>query len=165
MLTLCVVCIAVYVAAWFSMPLYYRGCFPKLCLPGHLYLKPTWDSRGPTGNWQTWVINRIWFDKVLRLTRESFSNILKQNRKPAVCWCDNLRLWWGGWIIFLVSLCCSCSSVRVSVYRTLELWVQVAGASASILQGSPGHSELLFSHLLGDITPGAESVKVSSNYM
>lgn len=54
------------------------------------------------------------------------------------------------------------SSVRVSVYRTLELWVQVAGASASILQGSPGHSELLFSHLLGDITPGAESVKVSS---
>ncbi|XP_062300262.1 proline-, glutamic acid- and leucine-rich protein 1 [Scomber scombrus] len=52
------------------------------------------------------------------------------------------------------------SSVRVSVYRTLELWVQVAGASASILQGSPGHSELLFNHLLGDITPGAESVKL-----
>ncbi|XP_032400310.1 proline-, glutamic acid- and leucine-rich protein 1 isoform X1 [Etheostoma spectabile] len=52
------------------------------------------------------------------------------------------------------------SSVRVSVYRTLELWIQVAGASASILQGSPGHSELLFSHLLGDITPGAESVKL-----
>ncbi|KAK5876170.1 hypothetical protein CesoFtcFv8_027167 [Champsocephalus esox] len=52
------------------------------------------------------------------------------------------------------------SSVRVSVYRTLELWVQVAGASASILQGSPGHSELLFSHLLGDITPGAESIKL-----
>lgn len=52
------------------------------------------------------------------------------------------------------------SAVRVSVYRTLELWVQVAGASSSILQGSPGHSELLFNHLLGDITPGAESVKV-----
>ncbi|XP_070710423.1 proline-, glutamic acid- and leucine-rich protein 1 [Pempheris klunzingeri] len=52
------------------------------------------------------------------------------------------------------------SSVRVSVYRALELWVQVAGASASILQGSPGHSELLFSHLLGDLTPGAESVKL-----
>uniref|UniRef100_A0A3P8Q2I3 PELP1 middle domain-containing protein n=1 Tax=Astatotilapia calliptera TaxID=8154 RepID=A0A3P8Q2I3_ASTCA len=51
------------------------------------------------------------------------------------------------------------SAVRVSVYRTLELWVQVAGASSSILQGSPGHSELLFNHLLGDITPGAESVK------
>ena len=55
------------------------------------------------------------------------------------------------------------STVRVSVYRTLELWVQVAGASASILQGSPGHSELLFSHLLGDITPGADSIKVSLN--
>ncbi|XP_042337225.1 proline-, glutamic acid- and leucine-rich protein 1-like, partial [Plectropomus leopardus] len=54
----------------------------------------------------------------------------------------------------------SYSSVRVTVYRTLELWVQVAGASASILQGSPAHSELLFSHLLSDITPGAESVKL-----
>uniref|UniRef100_A0A3B5BNH5 Proline-, glutamic acid- and leucine-rich protein 1-like n=1 Tax=Stegastes partitus TaxID=144197 RepID=A0A3B5BNH5_9TELE len=54
------------------------------------------------------------------------------------------------------------SSVRVSVYATLELWVQVAGASANILQGSPSHSELLFSHLLGDITPGAESIKVGS---
>ncbi|XP_036968318.1 proline-, glutamic acid- and leucine-rich protein 1 [Acanthopagrus latus] len=52
------------------------------------------------------------------------------------------------------------SSVRVAVYRTLELWLQVAGTSASILQGSPGHSELLFNHLLGDITPGAESVKL-----
>ncbi len=63
---------------------------------------------------------------------------------------------------FVLCVSSSHSSVRVSVYRTLELWVQVAGASASILQGSPGHSELLFSHLLGDITPGAESVKVSS---
>ncbi|XP_076001462.1 proline-, glutamic acid- and leucine-rich protein 1 [Genypterus blacodes] len=52
------------------------------------------------------------------------------------------------------------SSVRVSVYKTLELWVQVGGASASILQGSPSHSELLFGHLLSDITPGAESVKL-----
>ncbi|XP_056299155.1 proline-, glutamic acid- and leucine-rich protein 1 isoform X2 [Pseudoliparis swirei] len=52
------------------------------------------------------------------------------------------------------------SSVRVSVYRTLELWVQVAGACGGILQGSPGHSELLFTHLLSDITPGAESVKL-----
>ncbi|KAM9313689.1 proline-, glutamic acid- and leucine-rich protein 1 isoform 2-T2 [Pholidichthys leucotaenia] len=52
------------------------------------------------------------------------------------------------------------SSVRVSVYRTLELWVQIAGASACILQGSLSHSELLFSHLLSDITPGAESIKL-----
>nr|XP_046236602.1 proline-, glutamic acid- and leucine-rich protein 1 [Scatophagus argus] len=52
------------------------------------------------------------------------------------------------------------SSVRVSVYRTLELWVQMAGASANILQGSPGHSELLFNHLLSDITPETESVKL-----
>ncbi|CAJ1086464.1 proline-%2C glutamic acid- and leucine-rich protein 1 isoform X1 [Xyrichtys novacula] len=52
------------------------------------------------------------------------------------------------------------STVRVSVYKTLELWVQVGGASASVLQGSPSHSELLFSQLLSDITPGAESVKL-----
>ncbi|XP_029932779.1 proline-, glutamic acid- and leucine-rich protein 1 [Myripristis murdjan] len=52
------------------------------------------------------------------------------------------------------------SSVRVAVYRTLELWVQVGGASSSILQGNHTHSELLFGHLLGDITPGAESVKL-----
>lgn len=52
------------------------------------------------------------------------------------------------------------SSVRVSVYKTMELWLQVAGASAGILQGSPAHSELLFTNLLGDITPGADAVKV-----
>ncbi|XP_019726717.1 proline-, glutamic acid- and leucine-rich protein 1 [Hippocampus comes] len=52
------------------------------------------------------------------------------------------------------------SSVRVSVYRSLEAWVQVAGASAGILQGSSSHTELLFAHLLGDITPGAESIKL-----
>ncbi|KAL0969994.1 hypothetical protein UPYG_G00235700 [Umbra pygmaea] len=52
------------------------------------------------------------------------------------------------------------SAVRVSVYRTLELWVSVAGASAGILQGSPTHTELLFAHLLGDIMPGADSVRL-----
>uniref|UniRef100_A0A3Q2PJM5 Proline, glutamate and leucine rich protein 1 n=1 Tax=Fundulus heteroclitus TaxID=8078 RepID=A0A3Q2PJM5_FUNHE len=52
------------------------------------------------------------------------------------------------------------SSVRVSVYRTLELWVKLVGASANILQGTSSHAELLFNHLLGDITPGAESVKL-----
>ncbi|CAN9509765.1 unnamed protein product [Ophioblennius macclurei] len=52
------------------------------------------------------------------------------------------------------------SSVRVSVYKTLALWVQVGGASTGILQGSQSHSELLFNHLLGDITPSADSVKL-----
>ncbi|MEQ2266397.1 hypothetical protein XENORESO_002606 [Xenotaenia resolanae] len=52
------------------------------------------------------------------------------------------------------------SSVRVSVYRTLELWVQLFGASANILQGASSHAEILFNHMLGDITPGAESVKL-----
>lgn len=52
------------------------------------------------------------------------------------------------------------SSVRVSVYKTLELWVKVVGASVSILQENPMHADLLFSNLLGDITPGPESIKV-----
>ncbi|KAJ8338257.1 hypothetical protein SKAU_G00372230 [Synaphobranchus kaupii] len=52
------------------------------------------------------------------------------------------------------------SAVRVSLYQTLELWVRVAGASSGVLQGSPTHTELLLAHLLGDITPGADSVKL-----
>ncbi|XP_023672180.2 proline-, glutamic acid- and leucine-rich protein 1 [Paramormyrops kingsleyae] len=52
------------------------------------------------------------------------------------------------------------SAVRVCLYRMLELWVQVAGASAGVFQGSPTQTELLLMHLLGDITPGAESVKL-----
>ncbi|KAM9718066.1 proline-, glutamic acid- and leucine-rich protein 1 [Menidia menidia] len=52
------------------------------------------------------------------------------------------------------------SSVRESVYRALELWVRVVGASANILQGSHGHAQLLFSHLLADITPEAESARL-----
>lgn len=50
--------------------------------------------------------------------------------------------------------------MRVSLYQTLELWVKVGGASAGVLQGSPTHSEILLAHLLGDITPGADSVRV-----
>uniref|UniRef100_A0A3B3Z815 Uncharacterized protein n=1 Tax=Periophthalmus magnuspinnatus TaxID=409849 RepID=A0A3B3Z815_9GOBI len=52
------------------------------------------------------------------------------------------------------------ASVRVAVYKALELWLQVAGASANILQGSSVHSEHLFNHLLGEITPGAEAIKL-----
>ncbi|KAF4089234.1 hypothetical protein AMELA_G00064150 [Ameiurus melas] len=51
------------------------------------------------------------------------------------------------------------SAVRVALYRTLELWVRVGRASSSVLQGSSSHSELLFAHLIGDITPGTEAVK------
>ncbi|XP_059384828.1 proline-, glutamic acid- and leucine-rich protein 1 [Carassius carassius] len=52
------------------------------------------------------------------------------------------------------------SSVRVTVYRTIELWVRVGGAS--LLQASPSHTELLFTHLMGDITPASEAVKLRS---
>ncbi|XP_006627570.2 proline-, glutamic acid- and leucine-rich protein 1 [Lepisosteus oculatus] len=52
------------------------------------------------------------------------------------------------------------SAVRVALYRSLDLWVRVGGAAASVLQQSPTHSELLLAHLLGDITPGADSIKL-----
>ncbi|XP_065104881.1 proline-, glutamic acid- and leucine-rich protein 1 [Paramisgurnus dabryanus] len=52
------------------------------------------------------------------------------------------------------------SAVRVAVYRALDLWVRVGGAS--LLQGSPSHTELLFTHLISEITPGAEAVKLRS---
>ncbi|KAF4111253.1 proline-, glutamic acid- and leucine-rich protein 1 [Onychostoma macrolepis] len=52
------------------------------------------------------------------------------------------------------------SAVRVTVYRTIELWVRVGGAS--LLQASPSHTELLFTHLMGDITPASEAVKLRS---
>ncbi|KAK2913678.1 hypothetical protein Q8A67_002077 [Cirrhinus molitorella] len=52
------------------------------------------------------------------------------------------------------------SAVRVTVYRAIELWVKVGGAS--LLQGSPSHTELLFTHLMGDITPASEAVKLRS---
>ncbi|XP_043100115.1 proline-, glutamic acid- and leucine-rich protein 1 [Puntigrus tetrazona] len=52
------------------------------------------------------------------------------------------------------------SAVRVTVYRTIELWVRLGGAS--LLQSSPSHIELLFTHLMGDITPASEAVKFRS---
>ncbi|KAI1898875.1 hypothetical protein AGOR_G00076910 [Albula goreensis] len=52
------------------------------------------------------------------------------------------------------------SAVRVSLYHTMELWVRVGGASSGVLQGNSTHTELLMAHLLGDITPGADSVKL-----
>lgn len=55
---------------------------------------------------------------------------------------------------------CSCSStIRTKVYAILELWVQVCGASAGVLQGgAPG--ETLLTHLLSDISPTADALKV-----
>lgn len=57
------------------------------------------------------------------------------------------------------------SAVRVALYHTLELWVRAGRASSSVLQGSSSHSELLFAHLIGDITPGSEAVKVSQKHI
>lgn len=58
-------------------------------------------------------------------------------------------------------MCFIYSAVRVALYHTLEVWVCVGRGSSSVLQGSSSHTEMLFAHLIGDITPGTEAVKVS----
>lgn len=50
--------------------------------------------------------------------------------------------------------------MRTKVYAVLELWVQVCGASAGVLQGGAS-GEALLTHLLSDISPPTETLKVS----
>lgn len=45
------------------------------------------------------------------------------------------------------------------MYAVLELWVQVCGASAGMLQGGAS-GEALLTHLLSDISPPADALKV-----
>jgi hypothetical protein len=52
------------------------------------------------------------------------------------------------------------STIRTKVYAILELWVQVCGASAGMLQGGAS-GEALLTHLLSDISPPADALKVS----
>ncbi|XP_069804415.1 proline-, glutamic acid- and leucine-rich protein 1 [Dendropsophus ebraccatus] len=53
------------------------------------------------------------------------------------------------------------SSLRGSVYQVLEHWVTMCGVSCGILQGMSHHSDILLAHLLNDVTPPADSVKMS----
>ncbi|XP_053318525.1 proline-, glutamic acid- and leucine-rich protein 1 isoform X2 [Spea bombifrons] len=53
------------------------------------------------------------------------------------------------------------SSLRGSVYRVLDKWVTVCGVSSGVLQGPAHHSDILITHLLSDITPPADTVKIS----
>lgn len=58
------------------------------------------------------------------------------------------------------ALCSRHSTMRTKVYAVLELWVQVCGASAGVLQGGAS-GEALLTHLLSDISPPADALKVS----
>ncbi|XP_053574224.1 proline-, glutamic acid- and leucine-rich protein 1 [Bombina bombina] len=53
------------------------------------------------------------------------------------------------------------SSLRGSVYHVLERWVTVCGVSSGVMQGPAHHSDVLLAHLLSDITPTTESLKIS----
>ena len=66
---------------------------------------------------------------------------------------------WGRGLPLTGTLCAPCSTVRTKVYAVLELWVQVCGASAGVLQGGAS-GEALLSHLLSDISPPAEALRV-----
>ncbi|KAG2468722.1 proline-, glutamic acid- and leucine-rich protein 1-like [Polypterus senegalus] len=52
------------------------------------------------------------------------------------------------------------STVRVQVYKTVQIWVSVAGSSSGVLQGSANSSEVLLGHILSDITPGTDTIKL-----
>lgn len=56
--------------------------------------------------------------------------------------------------------CSYCSTIRTKVYAILELWVQVCGSSAGMLQGGAS-GEALLTHLLSDISPPTDALKVS----
>ncbi|XP_040271061.1 proline-, glutamic acid- and leucine-rich protein 1 [Bufo bufo] len=53
------------------------------------------------------------------------------------------------------------SSLRGSVYQVLERWVMMCGVSSGILQGMSHHSDILLAHLLSDVSPPADAVKMS----
>nr|XP_060635747.1 proline-, glutamic acid- and leucine-rich protein 1 [Anolis sagrei ordinatus] len=54
------------------------------------------------------------------------------------------------------------SAVRTRLYQVLDLWVQVAGASSGVLQGQQRtpSDEALLGHLLSDISPPTETLKM-----
>ncbi|XP_068130206.1 proline-, glutamic acid- and leucine-rich protein 1 isoform X2 [Hyperolius riggenbachi] len=52
------------------------------------------------------------------------------------------------------------SALRGSVYRVLERWVTMCGVSSGVLQGMSHHSDVLLAHLLNDVNPPTDSVKM-----
>ncbi|KYO43387.1 proline-, glutamic acid- and leucine-rich protein 1 [Alligator mississippiensis] len=56
------------------------------------------------------------------------------------------------------------SAVRSRLYQVLELWLQVAGAGGGVLQGSGPLSEALLGHMLSDIMPPTDSIKMRTGH-
>lgn len=71
-------------------------------------------------------------------------------------------LWHNQFPFITYPLCSYYSTIRTKVYAILELWVQVCGASAGVLQGGAS-GEALLTHLLSDISPPSDALKVSEN--
>ncbi|XP_069502688.1 proline-, glutamic acid- and leucine-rich protein 1 [Ambystoma mexicanum] len=57
------------------------------------------------------------------------------------------------------------SAVRAKIYCVLELWIKICGASSGVLQGSTHHSDVLLAHLLADITPLTDTIKLKVRHL
>uniref|UniRef100_A0ABM5EJU9 Proline-, glutamic acid- and leucine-rich protein 1 n=1 Tax=Pogona vitticeps TaxID=103695 RepID=A0ABM5EJU9_9SAUR len=52
------------------------------------------------------------------------------------------------------------SAIRTRLYQVLDLWIQVAGAASGILQGPGTQTEALLGHLISDISPPSDTLKI-----
>ncbi|XP_063157862.1 proline-, glutamic acid- and leucine-rich protein 1 [Candoia aspera] len=52
------------------------------------------------------------------------------------------------------------SAVRARLYQVLDLWVQVTGAASGVLLGHSSQSEALLGHLIHDISPPSDALKI-----
>ncbi|XP_029139417.1 proline-, glutamic acid- and leucine-rich protein 1 [Protobothrops mucrosquamatus] len=71
-----------------------------------------------------------------------------------------LNMWQAGQDLPSPGLQRPYSAVRARLYQVLDLWVQVAGAASGVLLGHSSQSEALLGHLINDISPPSDTLKV-----
>ncbi|KAM3822910.1 proline-, glutamic acid- and leucine-rich protein 1 [Vipera latastei] len=71
-----------------------------------------------------------------------------------------LNMWQAGQDLPSPGLQRPYSAVRARLYQVLDLWVQVAGAASGVLLGHSSQSEALLGHLINDITPPSDTLKI-----
>lgn len=148
-------CFLVWVLAWCSIVTFCPGFSLRCSVHGRPCQRPVLVNKEHTGNRYKEVPETLTIKMKFGL---SFLHVWYTHMHK---WLQRLEIFKIFVLVLIIVSCLIHSAVRVALYRTLELWVRVGRASSSVLQGSSSHSELLFAHLIGDITPGAEAVKVS----
>ncbi|XP_039180822.1 proline-, glutamic acid- and leucine-rich protein 1 isoform X2 [Crotalus tigris] len=71
-----------------------------------------------------------------------------------------LNMWQAGQDLPSPGLQRPYSAVRARLYQVLDLWVQVAGAASGVLLGHSSQSEALLGHLINDISPPSDTLKI-----